>query len=145
MPNKLTPDEAMKMLTRRYAAAPEALIAVLCPLLVPIHTLDKKVFIAPGQAHARASFTVMVNDETSGVLVRGRTGKFVPAAYGGGEPGWSEIAKGRIIDVDAATGIAHGEVYLGFGGRVPSRHVLELADASSGDKRLSDHAARSMI
>ena len=30
-------------------------------------------------------------------------------------------------------------------GRVPSRHVLELADASSGDMRLSDHAARSMI
>jgi predicted ATPase len=28
---------------------------------------------------------------------------------------------------------------------VPSRHVLELADASSGDMRLSDHAARSMI
>ena len=50
------------------------------------------------------------------MLVRGRTGKFVPAAYGGGEPGWREIAKGRIIDVDAATGIAHGEVYLGFGG-----------------------------
>ena len=86
MPNKLTPDEAMKMLARRYIAAPEALIAVLCPLLVPIHTLDKKVFIAPGQAHARASFTVKVNGETRGVLVRGRTGKFVPAAYGGGEP-----------------------------------------------------------
>jgi hypothetical protein len=59
-----------------------------------------------------------VNGETSGVLVRGRTGKFVPAAYGGGDPGWREIAKGRIIDVDAATGIAHGEVYLGFGGQV---------------------------
>jgi hypothetical protein len=29
--------------------------------------------------------------------------------------------------------------------RVPSRHVLELADAPSGDMRLSDHAARSMI
>jgi hypothetical protein len=39
------------------------------------------------------------------------------ASYGGGEPGWREIAKGRIIDVDAATGIAEGEVYLGFGGR----------------------------
>lgn len=49
MANKLTPDEAMKMLTRRYTAAPEALIAVLCPLLVPIHTLDKTVFVAPGQ------------------------------------------------------------------------------------------------
>jgi len=29
--------------------------------------------------------------------------------------------------------------------KVPSRLVLELADASSGDMRLSDHAARSMI
>src|SRR5208282_4925702 len=28
---------------------------------------------------------------------------------------------------------------------VPSRFVLEFADASSGDMRLSDHAARSMI
>jgi hypothetical protein len=28
---------------------------------------------------------------------------------------------------------------------VPSRDVLELADASSGDMRLTDHAARSMI
>jgi hypothetical protein len=30
-------------------------------------------------------------------------------------------------------------------GWVPSRVVLEFADASSGDMRLSDHAARSMI
>lgn len=118
MPKNLTPDQAMKMLTRRYAADPQALIAVLCPLLVPIHKLDRKVFIAAGQTHARASFTVKVNGETEGILVRGRTGKFVPAAYGGGDPGWREIAKGRIIDVDTANGIAHGEVYLGFGGKI---------------------------
>jgi adenylate cyclase len=36
------------------------------------------------------------------------------------------------------------ETYLGRDA-VPSRDVLELADASSGDMRLSDHAARSMI
>src|SRR5262245_30148742 len=100
MPEDLSPDAAMKMLTRRYKAAPQALIAVLCPLLVPIHTLDKKLFVVPGQKHLRASFTVRVTAESSGVLVRGRTGKFVPASYGGGEPGWREIAKGRIIDVD---------------------------------------------
>jgi hypothetical protein len=117
MTDNLSPDEAMKMLTRRYTAEPEALVAVLCPLLVPIHTLDKKIFIVEGQTHARASFTVRVNGETSGVLVRGRTGKFVPASYGGGEPGWREIAKGRIISVDTKKGIAEGEVYLGFGGR----------------------------
>lgn len=117
MPNRLQSDVAMKMLTRRYAASPEALIAVLCPLLVPIDTLDKRVFVDQGQNHARASFTVKVNNETCGILVRGRTGKFVPASYGGGEPGWREIVKGRIIDVDARTGIAYGEIYLGFGGR----------------------------
>jgi hypothetical protein len=132
MPNNLTPEEAMKMLTRRYTAAPEALIAVLCPLLVPINTLDKTIFVAMGQTHARASFTVRVNAETSGVLVRGRTGKFVPAAYGGGEPGWREIAKGRIIDVDNATGIAHGEVYLGFGGQATDLEAA-IANLTAGD------------
>ncbi|HUX74764.1 MAG TPA: hypothetical protein VMV25_12855 [Steroidobacteraceae bacterium] len=116
MTKKLSPDEAMKMLTRRYEAEPQALIAVLCPLLVPIRTLDKKIFVAAGQRHARASFTLSVNDENRGVLVRGRTGKFVPASYGGGEPGWREIAKGRIINVDYESGVADGEIYLGFGG-----------------------------
>jgi hypothetical protein len=112
----LSPDAAMRMLTRRYNATPEALIAVFCPLLIPIHTLDKKVFVAQGQKHARASFTVQLNDETVGVLTRGRTGKFVPAAYAGGQPGWREIAKGRVVSVDYGTRIAAGEVYLGFGG-----------------------------
>lgn len=93
MANKLTPDEAMKLLTRRYMAEPSALIAVLCPLLIPIRTLDKKIFIADGTTHARASFTVNVTSENAVVLVRGRTGKFVPASYGSGEPGWREIAK----------------------------------------------------
>lgn len=114
--NNLPPDEAMRLLTRRYKADPQSLIAVLCPLLVPIHTLDKTVRILPGQSHARATFTVRLTEENDGVLVRGRTGKFVPAGYGSGEPGWREMAKGRIIDVDAAAGIAEGEVYLGFGG-----------------------------
>jgi hypothetical protein len=117
MADKLSPDEAMRMLTRRYKAEPEALIAVLCPLLVPIHTLDKTIFIVDGQSHARASFTVKLNDETRGILVRGRTGKFVPSSYGSGEPGWREIAKGRIIDVNLKTSTASGEVYLGFGGK----------------------------
>jgi hypothetical protein len=131
MTNKLSPEHAMKLLTRRYTAEPEALIAVLCPLLLPIHTLDKEIFTVGGQAHARASFSVKVTQETSGVLVRGRTGKFVPASYGTGEPGWREIAKGRIVDVDAATGIAQGEVYLGFGGAADD---LEAAIADLSDK-----------
>jgi hypothetical protein len=106
----------MEKLTRRYTAEPEALIAVLCPLLVPIRTVDKRIFVVEGQSHARATFTVQLADDNIGALVRGRTGKFVPAAYGGGEPGWREIAKGRIMTVDYATGVAEGEIYLGFGG-----------------------------
>ena len=131
MTDKLTSEQAMQLLTRRYTAEPEALIAVLCPLLLPIHTLDKEIFTEGGQTHARASFSVKVTHETSGVLVRGRTGKFVPASYGTGEPGWREIAKGRIIDVDATTGIASGEVYLGFGG---AADALEAAIADLNDK-----------
>jgi hypothetical protein len=114
--NDLSAEAAMCLLTRRYTADPEALIAVLCPLLVPIHTLDKTIRILPGQTHARATFTVQLTEENYGVLVRGRTGKFVPAGYGSGEPGWREIAKGRITIVDSNAGTAEGEVYLGFGG-----------------------------
>lgn len=119
-----SPEEAMRLLTRRYQADSEALISVLCPMLLPIHTLDKTVHTVPGQTHARASFTLRITEENYGVLVRGRTGKFVPAGYGSGEPGWREIAKGRIIAVDEAAGIASGEVYLGFGG-----NENELAEA----------------
>src|ERR1700730_11267293 len=101
----------MNLLTRRYGADPEALVSVLCPLLIPIHKLNKKIFIAPGQTHSRATFAVRLTEENYGVLVRGRTGKFVPAAYGSGEPGWREIAKGRIVRVNYRAGIAEGEVY----------------------------------
>lgn len=114
--NELSAEAAMRLLTRRYTADSQALIAVLCPLLVPIHTLDKTIRILPGQTHARATFTVQLTEENYSVLVRGRTGKFVPAGYGSGEPGWREIAKGRITDVDENAGTAEGEVYLGFGG-----------------------------
>ena len=125
----LSDESAMRLLTRRYQADPQALIAVLCPLLVPIHTLDKTISILPGQKHARASFTVQLTDETYSVLVRGRTGKFVPAGYGSGEPGWRVIAKGRIIDIDPARGIAEGEVYLGFGGNeaILSKAIEQLS------------------
>lgn len=129
---KLSPDEAMRMLTRRYMAEPEALIAVLCPLLIPIRTLDKTIQILPGQTHARASFTVQLTEENSGVLVRGRTGKFVPGNYAAGAPGWREIAKGRIISVDPIAKIAEGEVYLGFGGNVKTLEVA-ITQLSSGD------------
>lgn len=125
-------DEAMRLLTRRYMADPAALIAVLCPLLVPIKTLDKTVFVAPGETHARASFTVELTEENEGVLVRGRTGKFVPGSYASGAPGWREIAKGRVINVDRARKIAEGEVYLGFGGNEESLKAA-LEELSKGD------------
>jgi hypothetical protein len=130
MQNNISAEQAIRLLTRRYQADPTALISVLCPLLIPIHSIDKTVYIAPGQSHARASFTVRVTEENYGVLVRGRTGKFVPAGYGSGEPGWREIAKGRIIDVDETTGIASGEVYLGFGGNEAelTEAILQLTE-----------------
>lgn len=129
MPDALTPDRAMQLLTRRYQAAPEALIAVLCPLLVRLMSIDKRIYMAPDTSHLRASFTVQLTQENSGVLVTGRTGKFVPAGFGCDvDAGWREIAKGRITSMDYQTGIAHGEIYLGFGakGRA-AKTALELA------------------
>ena len=46
------------------------------------------------------------------MLCRGRTGKFVPGNFADGGT-WREIAKGRIIEVDAATRTAFGEIYTG--------------------------------
>jgi len=102
-------------LTRRYSGSSiESLIAVLCPLLIPIQSLDKTVFKMEGQSHYRASFTVEVTDENRVVLQRGQTGKFVPGGFGSDTAvTWKEIAKGRIIEVDARAGIASGEVYTG--------------------------------
>lgn len=126
-------DDLVKMLTRRYDAEPKALEAVLCPLLLPIHMLDKRVFVSDGERHARATFQVRLTDETKNVLVRGRTGKFVPAGYGGGEPGWREIAKGRIVSVDSERGIADGEIYLGFGGTDADELVAAISLLSEND------------
>jgi 2-polyprenyl-3-methyl-5-hydroxy-6-metoxy-1,4-benzoquinol methylase len=60
----------------------------------------------------------------------------------------------KVLDVGCAGGTLAGELppsvhYLGIdaseSAMVPSRFMLELTGASSGDMRLSDHAARSMI
>lgn len=101
-----------RLLRRYHGATPEALIAVLCPLLIPIESLDKTIVRNPGENHCRASFTVRMTPDSEGVIRRGRTGKFVPSRYGTGGL-WTEIAKGRIIDVDPVVGIASGEVYTG--------------------------------
>ncbi len=107
--------EYVDTLTRRYSGSSmESLMAVLCPLLVPIRSLDKTVFKVAGQSHYRASFTVEVTDENRAVLQRGRTGKFIPGGFSADAAVvWREIAKGRIIEVDASAGVASGEVYTG--------------------------------
>ncbi len=98
---------------RRYGGATsEGFLAVLCPLLIRVHALDPTITKLSGQSHWRASFSVQLTDANRSVLVRGRTGKFVPPdfAHGGA---WREIAKGRIIELDETAGLARGEVYTG--------------------------------
>ena len=107
--------EYIDTLLRRYRGSSiKSLVAVLCPLLVPIHTLDRTVSKAKGQSHYRASFTVQITSENRVVLQRGRTGKFIPGGFvDDARVVWKEIAKGRIIHVDTKAGIASGEVYTG--------------------------------
>jgi hypothetical protein len=132
-------------LTRRYGVTPEALVAVLCPILMPIKSLDKTIIKLAGQNHWRATFTAQITAENRSVVARGRTGKFVPALYGTGEPGWREIAKGRIIDVDRATDTVHGEVYVGSKraelevalGQLTEHDFLEIDQYGASAKMLS--------
>lgn len=103
-----------KVLMRRYGGAtPDSLVTILCPLLIPIRTLDKTITRVPGQSHYRASFSLAITPENQGVIQVGRTGKFVPARFLAGTGPWKELAKGRIIEVDAAARVALGEVYTG--------------------------------
>jgi hypothetical protein len=114
-------------LTKRYGGATaEAMEGILCPVLIPIRSLDKAIFKIPGQPHWRASFTIGIDRECEDLIVPGRTGKFVPNSYEAGG-GWKEIAKGRILKVDEKAGIAEGEVYCGG-----QRKDLESALAELG-------------
>lgn len=141
-------------LMRRYqGATPDALVAILCPLLIPIQTLDKTVIRLAGQNHYRASFSVAVTPETEIVLQVGMTGKFVPAAYATGEGVWREIAKGRIIEVDQAQGTANGEVYTGGTrarleaslGQLTEDDVLEIDQYGAAAKVLSGLAEHMLV
>lgn len=106
--------ELFNHLCKRYhGMTAESLQHILCPMLVPISKIDKTVFKAPGQKHWRASFEIEINSTNSELMTVGRTGKFVPSSYVNGSGIWNEIAKGRIIDVDWAKGIAYGEIYTG--------------------------------
>jgi hypothetical protein len=66
----------------------------------------------------------------------------VAIEYQLGQHGWSQF---RLTVGDASTVVGEFGYCTDALGEVPSRVVLEFADASSGGMRLSDHAARSMI
>jgi hypothetical protein len=101
-----------ELLLRYSGASATALRAVLCPLLLPLRSLDKTITREGDGKHHRALFTIELTPENRGVLVRGRTGKFVGSSHVLGGV-WKEIAKGRIVTVDEIKGEALGEVYFG--------------------------------
>lgn len=141
-------EDVYRRITKRYGTPdPQALIAVLTPLLIPLHTLDKNIIRIPGQSHHRASFTIRITPASEEVIQRGRTGKFVPKAYAEGAPekGWLEVAKGRIIEVDMNKNLASGEVYTGGRktdlekalGQLSEHDYLEIDQYGAGAKILS--------
>ena len=100
-------------LTKRYGdVTPKALESIFCPVLIPIHRLDKTIHKVAGQSHYRANFTIKIDADCEDLVVPGRTGKFVPKTYNDGGV-WREIAKGRILSVDRQAGVAEGEIYTG--------------------------------
>lgn len=100
-------------LSKRYGGAtPRALESILCPVLIPIRSLDKTIHKVHGQSHYRASFTIAIKKDCEELVVPGRTGKFVPQSYKDGGV-WRELAKGRILKVHTASRIAEGEIYIG--------------------------------
>lgn len=110
-------------ITKRYGNIDYiALKNVLCPILIPLHTIDKNIIRLSGQNHYRASFSIKIDDTNRQLMQPGRTGKFVPKLYFDGG-GWREIAKGRILEIDSITSIAKGEIYVG---RAP-KQVLKMA------------------
>lgn len=90
----------------------EGLEKVLCPILIPIHSLDKSIIKLSGQSHYRATFTVKIQDEWKELMQIGRTGKFIPEGHLKGDA-WREIAKGRILEIENNGEIAEGEIYTG--------------------------------
>jgi len=99
---------------KRYGdIEPEALEAVLSPIVIPIHQIDKTIYKETGQSHWKAKFTIRIEDDWSHVMQRGMTGKFVPQKYVEQNGVWREICKGRIVTTDFDNNIAEGEIYVG--------------------------------
>lgn len=122
--------QLFQTLARRYAGAtPQALMAVMCPLLIPIKGLDKAIQKVDGQGHYRATFSVEINAENENVIQVGRTGKFVPSSYLSGAP-WNEIVKGRIVSIDYSGGLAQGEIYSGESSRQSLIDALNVLTGS---------------
>jgi len=120
-----------RILMRRYGGStPEAFIGVLCPLLVPVKSIDKRVLKIAGQGHWRASFKMDITPVNRHLIQIGRTGKFVPATYQTGAASWREIAKGRIIGCDRKKNVAEGEIYVG-GSKTELTEALALLENDS--------------
>ena len=115
-------------LAKRYGnVSPEAFERILCPVLIPIHNLNNCIIKLPGQAHYRASFSILIDGCCRELIQRGCTGKFVPKEYAEGTGTWREIAKGRIINVNHKEAI--GEVYIGASGKTALENaLLNLSD-----------------
>lgn len=113
IPGDKTLAQQFRKLLRRYAeSTPQAFTDVLCPILIPIHSIDYRIFKHKGQNHYRATFTVAISEENKQIVCRGRTGKFVPGRFAKSGT-WREIAKGRFIEVNEEAGFASGEIYTG--------------------------------
>lgn len=151
-PDKLLAGQFRELMRRYTGSTPEAFIDVLCPMLIPILTIDKEIKKISGQNHYRASFSVQITEQNKGMLCKGRTGKFVPGNFANGGI-WKEIAKGRIIEVDAAASTAFGEIYTG--GRkadlekalseLSSYDLLEVDQYGAAAKVLSGLAEYSLV
>lgn len=107
-------EEFYEKIRKRYGdVEPEALIAVLSPVVIPLKDINKTIYKESGQKHWRATFRIDIEDEWRQMMQRGMTGKFVPREYVEENGVWREICKGRIIEVNFETKIAIGEIYVG--------------------------------
>ena len=150
--DKLLAQQFRKILRRYTGSTHEAFIDVLCPILIPIHSIDKTIIKIQGQSHYRASFTVALSEANKQIVCRGRTGKFVPSVFAD-NGSWREIAKGRFIEVDIAAGLASGEIYTGARKagleqaleNLTTNDLLEIDQYGAAAKVLSGLAEHSLV